>query len=106
MVKVKLDRQAFLELIDEYADYINNYGICIECADYLRLFSRFPDSNIITYPFKNYEITYSDGEALFCLSKEQLSDITHYVNNLQVDSFHITFSDRRLIVGNLEFFKN
>jgi hypothetical protein len=103
MVKIKLDRQAFLELIDEYADYINNYGICIECVDYLRLFSRFPDNNIITYPFKKYEIVYFDGEAVFCLSQEQLSDIINYLNDLQVDSFHIAFSDRRLIVGNLEF---
>jgi hypothetical protein len=103
MVKIKFNRQAFLDLANEYADYINNYGICIECVDYLRLFSRFPDSNIITYPFKSYEITYSDDEAVFCLSNHQLSDIINYLNDLQADYFNITFSDRRLIVGYLEF---
>jgi hypothetical protein len=106
MVKIKFNRQAFLDLIHEYSDYINNYGICIECIDYLRLFSRFPDSNIITYPFKSYEIVYFDNEALFCLSKEQLSDIINYLNDLQADYFNITFSNKRLIVGNLEFFKD
>jgi hypothetical protein len=103
MVKVKLNRQAFLELIDEYSDYINSHGLCIECIDSLRLFSRLDNDHIITYPFKNYEITYSDDDALFCLSKEQLSDIINYLNDLQADYFNITFSDRRLIVGNLEF---
>lgn len=98
MCRVSINKWAFLDLLSTYSEYLDN--LCVEYSDGLRLFSNLYEDHIITYPFRDYDVIYSDGVySLFCLSKDQISDIVDYLENLDCDYFNATFSNHILIVS-------
>jgi hypothetical protein len=102
MVCVNVNKQAFLDLLSEYDDYLDNLNF--EFSDgRLRLFSTLYEDHIITYPFKDYEAVYDDGVySLFCLyDRNQILKLADYIENIpdDYDDFKILFSNRSFIVS-------